>query len=71
MSERHHDHRPRNFNHPNTFRAFIAIDIEPEARYITAEFMDSEEEAVAWAKRSLGDTVEILEVEDVTDTRRI
>ena len=32
MSERHHDHRPRNFNHPNTFRAFIAIDIEPEAR---------------------------------------
>lgn len=45
-------------------------DIEPEARYITAEFMDSEEEAIAWAKKRLGDTVVILEVEDVTDTRR-
>ena len=32
MSERHHDHRPRNFNHPNTFRAFIALDIGAEAR---------------------------------------
>jgi 2'-5' RNA ligase len=33
MSDRHHDHRPRNFGHDNTFRAFIALDIEPDARH--------------------------------------
>ena len=33
MSDRHHDQRPRNFGHDNTFRAFIALDIEPDARH--------------------------------------
>jgi 2'-5' RNA ligase len=32
MSDHHHEHRGRSFGHENTFRAFIAIDIEPEAR---------------------------------------
>ena len=32
MSDRHHDHRPRNYGRENTFRAFIALDIEPEAK---------------------------------------
>ena len=33
MSDRHHDHRPRNYGRENTFRAFIALDIEPDARH--------------------------------------
>ncbi|MBP5162407.1 MAG: RNA 2',3'-cyclic phosphodiesterase [Spirochaetales bacterium] len=33
MSDRHHDHRPRNFGRENTFRAFIALDIEDNARH--------------------------------------
>lgn len=33
MSDRHHDHRPRNFGRENTFRAFIALDIEDDARH--------------------------------------
>ena len=32
MSDHHHEHRGRNFNHENTFRAFIALDIETEAK---------------------------------------
>ena len=32
MSDRHHEHRPRSFGHENTFRAFLALDLEPEAR---------------------------------------
>lgn len=33
MSDRHHDHRPRNYGRENTFRAFIALDIEDNARH--------------------------------------
>ena len=33
MSDRHHDHRPRNFGRENTFRAFIALEIEDNARH--------------------------------------
>ena len=33
MSDRHHDYRPRNFGRENTFRAFIALDIEDNARH--------------------------------------
>ena len=32
MSDRHHDHRPRNFGRENTFRAFLALDINDEAK---------------------------------------
>ena len=32
MSDHHHDHRGHSFSHENTFRAFIAIDIEPDAK---------------------------------------
>ena len=32
MSERHHEHRARNYGHENTFRSFIAIDIDPNAK---------------------------------------
>ena len=33
MSERVHERRPRNFGRENTFRAFLAIDIEEQARH--------------------------------------
>ena len=33
MSERFHDHRPRNFGRENTFRAFLALDIGQDARH--------------------------------------
>ena len=33
MSERHHEHRQRNFGREHTFRAFIAIDIDEEAKH--------------------------------------
>ena len=33
MSERHHDHRPRNFGREHTFRAFIAIDLSTDAKH--------------------------------------
>ena len=32
MSDRHHEHRPRNYGHENTFRAFLALDIDDGAK---------------------------------------
>lgn len=32
MSDRHHEHRPRNYGHENTFRAFLALDINDGAK---------------------------------------
>ncbi|MGX8681141.1 MAG: 2'-5' RNA ligase family protein, partial [Spirochaetales bacterium] len=32
MSDHHQHHRERTFSHENTFRAFIAIDIESDAK---------------------------------------
>ena len=32
MSDRHHDHRPRNYGRENTFRAFLALDINDAAK---------------------------------------
>ncbi|MBO4409746.1 MAG: RNA 2',3'-cyclic phosphodiesterase [Spirochaetales bacterium] len=32
MSDRTHDHRPRNFGREQTFRAFLALDVNDEAR---------------------------------------
>ncbi len=32
MSERKHEHRPRNYGKDRTFRAFIAIDVSPDAK---------------------------------------
>ncbi|MBQ6672323.1 MAG: hypothetical protein IJM73_03775, partial [Spirochaetales bacterium] len=33
MSDRIHEKRPRNYGRENTFRAFLAIDIEEQARH--------------------------------------
>ena len=32
MSDHHHDHRPRNYGRENTFRAFLALDINDAAK---------------------------------------
>ncbi len=32
MSERYHDHRPRNFGKDRTYRAFLALEVSPEAK---------------------------------------
>ena len=33
MSDRRYEHRPRNYGHDSTFRAFVALDIGDEARH--------------------------------------